>query len=144
MVMCMIFVNFVLCGCALQLLSLAVTQKEMERFWKELNQAYMTEESDDSDDPDVIILHKLNWRSQSKLCVCVGHSVCHSVCVCVGLNKYIQVLDSRKASSRQPPGLVARKRCIIGKPSSSTPPANASTWAIKSWFTSLFLCCMSM
>ena len=179
-----------------------MTEKEMEKYWKELNQAYMTEESDDPDDPDVIILHKLNWRSQSKLrvslclcitlfvyhsvcvslCLCVTLFVCHSVCVslclcitlfvchsvcvslclcitlflyhsvfvslcmchsvvcthvslCVstlGLNKYIQVLDGRKSSSKLSPGLVARKRRVIGIPSSDTPPTHAPTWAIKS------------
>lgn len=37
----------------------------MEMYWKHLSQAYMTEESDDPDNPDNIIQHKIPWRSKS-------------------------------------------------------------------------------
>ena len=34
--------------------------------WQSITCAYMTEESDDSSDPNVIITHRLPWRSESK------------------------------------------------------------------------------
>lgn len=45
-----------------------VTEAEREK-WLSLSYCYMTEESDDPSDPDVIIVHKLPWRSQSKVLV---------------------------------------------------------------------------
>ena len=36
--------------------------------WKQLTLEYMTEESDDPEDDNVIIEHKLQWRSESKCC----------------------------------------------------------------------------
>ena len=42
-----------------------VKEAEIER-WQMLSYQYMTEESDAADEPNVIILHKLEWRSQSK------------------------------------------------------------------------------
>lgn len=45
--------------------TVVVTEKEMDKYWKHLSQAYMTEESDDPDDPEKIVQHKLPWRSQS-------------------------------------------------------------------------------
>ena len=43
-----------------------VTPKERERYWQFLNPTYVTEESDDSENPNGIIEHKLDWRSESK------------------------------------------------------------------------------
>ena len=40
-------------------------ESEMER-WMLLTYKYMTEESDDDDNPNSIILHKIEWRSNSK------------------------------------------------------------------------------
>ena len=34
--------------------------------WNCLSLAYMTEESDDEDNPNGIVEHKLEWRSKSK------------------------------------------------------------------------------
>ena len=42
-----------------------VTDKEMTLYWQYLSQGYMTEESDDPENPEKIIQHKLTWRSQS-------------------------------------------------------------------------------
>ncbi len=53
-----------------------VEEGEMER-WKCLSYLYMTEESDDPSDPNAIVLHKLQWRSESKLSV--TESVCWQV-----------------------------------------------------------------
>lgn len=38
----------------------------MEKYWKLLSLGYVTEESDDDDNPNGIIEHKLPWRSDSK------------------------------------------------------------------------------
>ncbi len=53
-----------------------VKEGEMER-WKCLSYLYMMEESDDPSDPNAIVLHKLQWRSESKLPV--TDSVCWQV-----------------------------------------------------------------
>ena len=44
-----------------------VTPKELEKYWKQLSPQYMTEESDDPDDSNTIVEHKLSWRSKSEL-----------------------------------------------------------------------------
>lgn len=44
-----------------------VTPREMERYWRHLNLGFMTEESDDPENPNGIVEHRLLWRSQSKL-----------------------------------------------------------------------------
>ena len=36
--------------------------------WKQLTLEYLTEESDDPEDDNVIIEHKLQWRSESRCC----------------------------------------------------------------------------
>ena len=46
-----------------------VTPREMEKYWKHLNLNYMTEESDDPENPNGIVEHRLTWRSQSMECV---------------------------------------------------------------------------
>ena len=44
--------------------------KEEARFWKDLSIYYMTEESDCASDDNIVIEHKIPWRSQCcKLCV---------------------------------------------------------------------------
>ena len=43
-----------------------MTPNEMEKYWKFLNLGYVTEESDDADNPNGIIEHKLTWRSESE------------------------------------------------------------------------------
>ena len=37
----------------------------MEKYWKFLSVAYVTEESDDPDNPNGLIEHKLEWTSDS-------------------------------------------------------------------------------
>lgn len=43
-----------------------VTPMEMEKYWQFLDLYYMTEESDDPDNTNGIIEHKLQWRSKRK------------------------------------------------------------------------------
>ena len=43
--------------------SLVVLQSEMEK-WKQLSIEFMSEESDDAEDEQTIILHPLLWRSK--------------------------------------------------------------------------------
>ena len=42
-----------------------VSKKEFEKYWYLLSNAYMTDESDDPDDSNVIVVRKLPWRSES-------------------------------------------------------------------------------
>ena len=46
--------------------SSVVTKTELDKYWKHLNLNYVTEESDDSTNPNGIVEHKLPWRSKSK------------------------------------------------------------------------------
>ena len=41
-------------------------KREMEKYWQKLSLLYITEESDDPDNPNGIIEHKFHWCSQSK------------------------------------------------------------------------------
>ena len=43
----------------------AVTKVEFEKYWSKLDLSYMTEESDDPDNPNGIVEHKIPWRSKS-------------------------------------------------------------------------------
>ena len=109
-----------------------VTKKEHKDYWCHLSQLYMTEESDDLEDPSKIIQHKLQWRSDSKhphQCTCEFINNVH----CTGLNKFIQTLDQRllQKGSKDLTGLVAKKERLNGEPSTSTPPQGAPSWAIK-------------
>ena len=42
------------------------TAAEKDKYWQYLSLAYVTEESDDLDNPNGLIEHKLPWRSESK------------------------------------------------------------------------------
>ena len=65
----MLFVHnsifFLICIQLFEKRTAVVTANEMEKYWQNLSQAYMTEESDDPESPDNIIQHKLSWRSKS-------------------------------------------------------------------------------
>ena len=43
-----------------------VTPVEMERYWQHLNLYYVTEESDDAENPNGIVEHKLPWRAKHR------------------------------------------------------------------------------
>lgn len=45
--------------------STVVTENEWEKYRRHLSYLYMTEESDDADNTNTIIEHKLSWRSNS-------------------------------------------------------------------------------
>ena len=42
----------------------SMVQSSENKYWEQLTLEYMTEESDDSDDPAVIVEHQFPWRSQ--------------------------------------------------------------------------------
>lgn len=42
-----------------------VTEKEM-KLWKAMSYSYMTEESDDPENSNNLVIHKLPWRSDSE------------------------------------------------------------------------------
>ena len=108
-----------------------VTTREMDSYWCKLSQAYMTEESDDPDNPESIIQHKLPWRSESKLIQ--FNVVTESLYVLLELNRYINVLDKRREKvGCRSSGLVAKKVRVLGHPSESQPPASAPSWAVQS------------
>lgn len=44
-----------------------MSEKEFSKYWKYIDVFYMTEESDDPENPNTIVEHKLSWRSRSKL-----------------------------------------------------------------------------
>ena len=46
--------------------TLVVAQAEMER-WKHLSLEYMSDEGDDEENPQVVIIHPLSWRSKCML-----------------------------------------------------------------------------
>ena len=37
------------------------------KYWKDVSLEFMSEESDDPDNPNVLIIHKLPWRSKGNL-----------------------------------------------------------------------------
>ena len=41
-----------------------MVKKEEMKYWEQLSLSFMTEESDDENDPNCIIEHKLTWRSK--------------------------------------------------------------------------------
>lgn len=95
---------------------------------KVLNLMYVTEESDDPENPNGIVEHKLPWRSQSKLSNITPVS-CYFLLS--ELDEFMSVLE-RRLSNKQPQaaGLVAKKVCRIGIPSDSVQPSDAPAWSV--------------
>ena len=109
-------------------------ENEKER-WLKLTYRYMTEESDDEENSNSIILHKIEWRSDSEFkCpfTCM-HCLLYTYTPHPVLNKYIDSLDQCLAvvAAKDLPGNVAKKVRKIGEPSTSAPPLDAPAWAIK-------------
>ena len=50
-----------------------MSKVEAEKYWSKLDLSYMTEESDDPDNPNGIIEHKIPWRSKSTSEMCLVH-----------------------------------------------------------------------
>ena len=95
----------------------------------------MTEESDDEEEPNRIVLHKLEWRSESKVPYVKKSTYVFSFC-CSGsaLNKYIKILDirlSKLTETQELAGNVAKKVRVLGAMSQSNPPYDAPTWAVR-------------
>ena len=107
-----------------------VTKTEMENYWKFLSLAYVTEESDDPDNPNGIIEHKLTWCSSSNT---FAHNILVFYSIPLELDEFMQVLDERlqMKQQHQTVGLVAKKFRTVGQPSDSLPPPGAPTWAIR-------------
>lgn len=49
----------------LSVLYAVVTSQEREKYWQFLSLYYVTEEADDTDNPNGIVEHHLPWRSKS-------------------------------------------------------------------------------
>ena len=89
----------------------------------------MAEESDDPEDDNVIIEHRLQWRSESKCCSM--HYMCLSthIIFIVELEEFMQILDQRhEAKAKKDKGTMAKKE---ETPSCSQPPSDAPTWTVK-------------
>ena len=109
-----------------------VTTQEREKYWKFLSLYYVTEESDDPDNPNGIIEHHLPWRSKSESHTYTVASLL-TFSTCIELDEFMVVLDRRlsKTQQQQPVGLVAKKVRRVGEPSSQPPPPGAPVWAVK-------------
>lgn len=91
----------------------------------------MTEESDDPDDSNTIIEHKLPWRSNSECFLVVV--VVFNTLVFIGLNQYVELLEKRlnERVQKEYVGIVAKKVRVCGVPSACKVPENAPPWAVK-------------
>lgn len=108
----------------------------MERYWRHLSLEYVTEESDDAENPNGIIEHKLSWRSNSKIQFNVVMTLLLLFVSLFGLelNEFMCLLDNRLAAKQktQPmTSLVAKKVRKEGSLSESLPPSNAPVWAVQ-------------
>ena len=102
------------------------------KYWKHITLAYLTEESDDPDNPNGIIEHKIPWRSQGKIYIKKNMVKVKYYNIYIELNEFMMKLEKR-ASKRQPQpvGLVAKKVRYSGDASNSEPPTDAPVWAVK-------------
>lgn len=90
----------------------------------------MTDESDDENDANVIVLHKLSWRSDCKLL-----GLCYFISlffIFVVLNRFIETLDQRldKLHPKESVGNVAKKVRKLGDISMSEAPHDAPSWTV--------------
>ena len=121
-----------------------VVQEGELKHWKQLGINYMTEESDDPSDPNVIVIHPLPWRSESEIFITsVGdwYLVVFNYCVLVlaGLNGFLSKLDRRYEHKVKKDGnTMAKKVRKIGTASDSPPPSGAPDWALnETWISKL-------
>ena len=91
------------------------------KYWQTLSLLYITEESDDPDNPNGIIEHKLHWCSQSKFINEIS-VITHNnsdLTVFVELSDFMAVLNNRLAKNHRQLafGMVAKKVRKEGAPS---------------------------
>ena len=100
--------------------------------WKQLDQRYMTEESDGDD--GMIVEHRLEWRSKRKEANCstVSNSFMFDPFFFIGLNDLIVDLDKRydERITREG-GTMPKKARHPGQLSTTAVPPNAPKWAVK-------------
>ena len=112
--------------------------KSESRLWEQLNQHYMTEESDDDSNCGVIVEHRLPWRSQCKMSFLFSyyvklmlHCTYTAIILFIALNEFIQELDRRYDEKvKKEGGTMPRKTRQSGPPSKSPPPLNAPAWTV--------------
>ena len=109
-----------------------MSKVEAEKYWSKLDLSYMTEESDDPDNPNGIIEHKIPWRSKSTSETCLVHCMLFTLFFTIlELDDFVAILDERLTRTNDSAiGLVAKKVRKIGSPSKSFPPLNAPGWAV--------------
>ena len=84
----------------------------MDKYWKCLNVGYMTEESDDPSNPNIITEHKLPWRSKSTYYY--NYIMYNYLLLIIELNDFITTLDKRLEDKQAPiVGVVAKKERVI-------------------------------
>ena len=110
----------------------AVVVREAEmKYWQELSVDFMSLESDDPDDSNSLIVHKLPWCSNSMFSIPVFASLICVTPICLGLTRFIEKLDARYEEKVKKEGiLVARKTRKPGSPAKSDPPAGAPDWTV--------------
>lgn len=110
-----------------------VVRESETKFWQALSLEYMSEESDDPDDSNSLIVHKLPWCSLGKCRMCIyakSHTFMSMLCN-VELTRFMGKLDARYEEKIKKDGiLVARKNRKVGSPSQSSPPSGAPGWTI--------------
>lgn len=112
------------------------TAKEKKKF-QQIDYQYMTEESMSEGDNDVVRTHKLPWRSDSKISDTKYLAITLMIgLVLIELNDFIETLDSRikksKADSHHTSGGFSLKSRVESVLSTSSPPADAPPWSIRS------------
>lgn len=98
------------------------------QYWEDVQLYHMSEESDnESGNPEVIIIHKPQWRSERTYMYALITVILCTVCLLItALNRFLDILDERYAkSSRSKADVFVRKTRKIGEPSSLLPPPDA-------------------
>lgn len=115
---------------------MVVLETEQAR-WQQLGIDYMSEESDDSEDPQSIIVHQLKWRSKRQYDH--SHNYKHQVALPIqsyhstaGLTDFLRQLDERyEARVKKEGTAMVRKIRKIGSSSCGSPTADAPAWLLE-------------
>ena len=112
------------------------------KYWKDVSLEFMSEESDDPDNPNVLIIHKLLWRSKGNLSW-PYNIIIVIIITCSELNQFLETLDERYEKKIKKEGvLVARKQRRIGSTSVTIPQCSAPKWTVdEEWAKGIVFFC---
>ena len=100
------------------------------KYWKDVSLEFMSEESDDPDNPNVLIIHKLPWRSRGNLSW-PYNIIIVIIITCSELSQFLETLDERYEKKIKKEGvLVARKQRRVGSTSVTIPQCSAPKWTV--------------